>query len=233
MTLRRTASAATALLLAGMCAPSSPASAHVDRAAPPSPLLVSYDGVRWHDDLPTLFEPMSLVPGDRLSRTVFVRNASADPAVLTVVAADVDLYSASDQPFYDELALSVGEPDSVSAAVPFSALVDAVLYDSSLDAAQTVALEVVLSFPRDAVSGADTLEDHAAFALQMTLAGSETTIPSGDDDSDLTLPGTGGTVVGLWWAVVAIVAGAAAVLFDRRRAAPRRGRRGRPSATRP
>lgn len=233
MTLRRTASAATALLLALLCAPSPPASAHAAAAASVSQLLVSYDGETWHDDLPALFEPTPIVPGDRLSRTVFVRNASEDSATLTVVAADVELYPVSAQPFYDELALSVGESDSESVAVPFSALTDAVLYDSSLDPAQTVALDVALSFPLDATSGSEAPEDHAAFALRMTLADSEATIPSGDDDSDGTLPATGGTVVGLWWAVVAIVAGAAAAVLDRRRAATRRERLDRLPTTRP
>lgn len=235
MMLRRATHAAAALLLALLCAPSPPASAHAAGAASASAsqLLVSYDGETWHDDLPALFEPTPIVPGDRLSRTVFVRNASEDPATLTVVAADVELYSASAQPFYDELALSVGESDSESVAVPFSALTDAVLYDSSLDPAQTVALDVAVSFPHEATSGSEAAEDHAAFALRMTLADSEATIPSGDEDSDVTLPGTGGTVVGLWWGVVAIVAGTVAAVFDRRRAATRRERLDRLPTTRP
>lgn len=114
---------------------------------------MSYDGETWRDDLPAPFDPTPIVPGDRLSRTVFVRNASADSATLTVVGADVDLYSVSARPFYDELSLSIGESDSESVAVPFSAWTDAVLCDSALDPAQTVALDVALSFPHAATSG--------------------------------------------------------------------------------
>jgi len=212
--------AATAVLLAMVSAPSL-SGAHAAESDPGSQLLLSYDGETWHEDLPALFEPTTLVPGDRLATTVFVRNASEDPTTLTVIAEDVELYSNSPEPFYDELALSVSDQDSAGVEVPFSALSGAALYDGTLDASQVVALGVALTFPRDATSGADNWEDRASFALRVTLAGDEGTIPSGPggepEDPGATLPGTGGTVIGLWWALVAIAAGAAAILFDHRR----------------
>ncbi|WP_194420320.1 hypothetical protein [Microbacterium abyssi] len=219
--------AATALvfLLAG--APAG-ADTRPEITDPPSPLALSYDGVTWHDDLPPLFAPTTVVPGDLLTRTVFVRNGADRAAALTVVAEQVEMYSTSPHPFYDELTLDVREQGAPSTAVVFPELLGTELHEGELGAAQVVALTVDLRFPRDATSGADPHPDEASFALRITLAESAVTIPShrgqsddADDDADDSLAGTGGTVVGLWWALAAIAIGALAVLVDTRRARSR------------
>ncbi len=221
-----TALSATALLLS-MASTISVDDAYAADSPVASQLRLSYDGVTWHDDLPALFEPATLVPGDVLMTTLFVRNDSEDAATLTIIAEDVALASSSPDPFYDELALVVREQGSASVEVSFSELSDAQLYGSRVDPTQVVALDIALVFPHDATSGADLRVDRASFALRVTLAHDEAIIPSepGDQpgDPDEPLPGTGGTAAGLWWALAAITAGMTALLFDRQRATIGRG----------
>src|SRR5262249_13829577 len=56
--------------------------------ATPVRIALSSDGLHWADRLPRpLFEPdIRWIPGDSRSRSFFVRNETAGPAVLTVVA---------------------------------------------------------------------------------------------------------------------------------------------------
>lgn len=223
---------ALALLLAGV-----PASAGTGLATPepPAPLALSYDGVTWHDSLPALFAPSAVVPGDEYTRTVFVRNGTDLDTILTVVPEQVELYSQSPEPFYDELTLSVHERGAAGVGVAFAELSGSVLYDGELAASRIVALDVALRFPADATSGADAHPDQSSFVLRITLAENTATIPSEPDDpgddphapDDGSLAGTGGTVVGLWWALAAIAVGTAAVVLEKLlRARPRERRHG-------
>jgi len=219
MTARRVLAAIAALLLAATLTPPS-ASARPSDPPAAARLLISYDGATWHDELPALFEPTALVPGDRLSRTLFVRNASADAAVLTVASGGTTMDAATDHGFLDDLQLSIGTSETAGIAVPFSALPSTVLYGAALAPAQIVALEVAMELPRDAASGSDAVAQDAPFSLRFMLDEDQATIP-GDQSGTVLLPATGGNVVGLWWTAVAIAAGAAITALDRRRAAAR------------
>ncbi|PFG29406.1 hypothetical protein [Paramicrobacterium agarici] len=225
---------ATMLALVAMLAPASAAAEPTSG----SQLALSLDGIVWESEPSSpLFSTTTLVPGDRLSATVFVRNDAHDGAQLSVVPEDIELHSLATHPFSSDLTLSVREPRESAQPLAFDELDSAVLYESRLDPGQVRELIVEVALPRSASTGGDANWDRASFALRVTLGGDFAVIPGGQADSDDggipgessnasreardaatddVLPWTGGSAGLHRWALIAIGLGVAAAFVDRR-----------------
>lgn len=166
---RAAAGVAAALLLTGAAAP--PASA--------SGLEVSLDGSTWSRTLPAaLFDELPvLVPGDSVTRTLHVRNASSTDALLRLDAVDVSI----DNPrFAESLRLGASlQPDGAAQrrsappqpAVAVDGVEDCVtvLPSAPLPARGTASVVISLGFQENA----SMPSQHSAASLSLLLSASE------------------------------------------------------------
>lgn len=161
------AAAAVAVLLTGAAAPSAPAPG----------LEVSLDGSTWSRTLPAaLFEDLPvLVPGDSVTRTLLVRNASGTDALLRLDAVDVSIENPR---FAESLRLGASVVDatrrSSSAEQPTVAVGGApdcvtVLPSAPLPARATASVVISLGFQENA----SMPSQHSAASLSLLLSASE------------------------------------------------------------
>ncbi|WP_167995647.1 hypothetical protein [Arthrobacter pigmenti] len=220
------------------------------RAADPEPpprLGLSYDGINWESELSSLlFPPATVVPGDALVSTLYIRNNAADRAELSIVPDHVKLQSRAAVPFHSELTLSVREPSAAGNPTAFHDLAGSTLHTSVLEPSHVRALVIEVRFPHTATVGADPDWDSVSFALRVRL-GEDVSVISGAPDGPIgpvgpddagnaevrgvpggavaeapnaaerdALPWTGHSFVGVWWALLAIVLGAALAIAERK-----------------
>lgn len=202
---RRLAGASAAVAAAVVAIASfSPAIAPSAHAATAEPLLLSADGVTWTSgsDLQILDAAHRIVPGDDVPLSLWVRNASADPAEFTVVGA----WSPTDSTDPGDIALAM------SLTAPR-------LGHQTLDSGDSIRAPLSTGLPPEA----DVSTRTASATLTVTVTLTQTGIGT-DTDDPLATTGANAPIALIVVALVLVGAGLV-VLIIRAVAAKRRNRR--------
>lgn len=203
MTRRILAAALTAAAVLGGLLVASPASATTTRQ-----LELSTDGRTWSSSIPgTLFDALPvIVPGDSVSRTLYVRNAGATAGLLRLDAVDVRISNAD---FAESLRVgaTVDEASLGSTDLGGSSDCITVLPSGRIAAGAVATVEITLGFDENAPM--PTQDSTADFSLLLSVSEDigQTAPSAGCPDEGIELPtlpfpegeggaGTGGTGAG-------------------------------------
>lgn len=164
----------TLLITSSSIAAACPTVAARPAAAPAPPEQVvelSADGTTYSRSLTDLFGPVSLSPGDHVEGSLWVRNAGARPARLTLTVTDVGV---SDPETLQALSLTSGPADRPGGVVPLAEVARYATLSAGENLDPGEAIMIVSTLALGDLSGQQGQQSTVDLTVRVTLSGAAT-----------------------------------------------------------